>query len=79
MSEVEAIERANRYVLAHRQVVAEPVEVHCIRGEGAPASWWISYGTGIDFPVETAAGATIDDGAYVLKVDDASGEVSVLP
>jgi hypothetical protein len=78
MTEAEAIERANRYTLAHKQVVAEPIEVHCIRGGDAPASWWISYGTGIDFPMETAAGATIDDGAYVLKVDQATGEVSVL-
>ena len=78
MTESDAIARANRYVLEHQYVEFEPVEVHCVRRPESPVYWWISYGTGIYYPAETAAGATVDDGTYILKVDDATGEETVL-
>ena len=78
MTESEAIARANRYTLEHQHVDAKPVEVHCVRRPESPVHWWISYGTGIYYPAETAAGCTIDGGTYILKVDDATGDVTVL-
>jgi hypothetical protein len=78
MIKSDAIERANQYVLENMRIDAEPIEVHCIQRPEAPVYWWISYGTFVYYPHETSAGAAIDGGEYILRVDDTTGEVSVL-
>ncbi len=78
MTEKEVIERANRFLLGDRGITAEPVQIVCRRPAGKPVFWVVRYGTSILFPKETAAGATVDDGDYMLRVDEASGVVELL-
>jgi hypothetical protein len=78
MTKHEAITKANEYTHEQHQVDAQPVEVHFVSRSGERPYWWVSYGTAIYHPVETAAGCTIDGGDYILKVDDATEEVTVL-
>jgi hypothetical protein len=78
MTEAEAIERANKYVWEHQHIATKPVEVHLVQRAKLPAYWWVSFGTSVYYPSETAAGEVIDDGAYIVKVDDMTGKVSVL-
>lgn len=76
MNETEAIAKANKYVLEDQGVEAKPVEIHLIQRPGTRRYWWVSYGTSIWFPKETAAGAIVDGGEYILRVDDENGEIS---
>jgi hypothetical protein len=78
VTECEAVERANTYLLQLRGIEAKPVEVHLIHLSNSPSYWWISYGTAILYPKETAAGVIVDDGNFILRVDDVSGKVSEL-
>ena len=78
MTEVEAIERANQFIFERERVKTEPVEVHLVRRADSDAYWWISYGTAVYYPTETAAGDVIDGGDYIVKVDVMTGEVSLL-
>jgi hypothetical protein len=75
MIEAEAVKRANTYLLEIRGIQAKPVEVRLVQRPGSPDYWWVSYGTSVLFPKETAAGATIDGGDLILCVSDNSGEV----
>jgi hypothetical protein len=78
MTEEEAIRKANAYLRKLNGVQAQPIEVHRVQRPGQPVYWWVSYGTAILFPNETAAGATVDGGEFVLRVDEAEGTVSVI-
>jgi hypothetical protein len=79
MNEAEAIRAANNFLLQDRGILATPIEIRLIQRPNAPSFWWVSYGTSIRYPKETAEGAGIDGGEYILKVDDSSGGVSILP
>lgn len=75
MTESEAINRANAYVLKSYGAQAEPIGVRRIHTH--PTYWTIMYGPCVLFPKEIATGATVDGGELILRVDEMSGTVSV--
>lgn len=76
MTENEAIAIANRYVRDHYESECQPVEVHFIVKDKEPSYWWVSYGTWVHYPEETAKGTITDDGSLVLLIIDSTGIVS---
>jgi hypothetical protein len=77
MTEQEAIDRANDYVLQKYCVQAQPMHAHRIQSTTHSYYWSIVYGPAVLFPKQIAAGATVDGGELMLDVDEESGEVSV--
>lgn len=77
MNQTEAIKRATAFVLENIGVEADPESARLVDRPGGRRYWSIVYRPEVLLPSEAARGATID-GPYVLRVDDASGEVSVL-
>lgn len=78
MNESEAIHAANEFLLKERAVNAHPVQVKYVQRPNVPSFWVVRYGIAILYPKEAAAGAVVEDGDYILKVDDASGVVTRL-
>ena len=77
MTHAEAIAKARAFVSEHVGVDAEPASARLLERAGRPPYWSVVYMPDVLHPEEAARGVTID-GPYVLHVDDASGEVSVL-
>lgn len=77
MNQLEAIEQARTFVLKHTGVNASPGSARLIERPGIPSYWSIVYAAELFFPKDAAKGATVD-GPYVIHVDNATGEVSVL-
>jgi hypothetical protein len=77
MTQGEAITRARAFVSEHVGVDADPASARLMERAGKPPYWSIVYMPDVLHPEEADRGVTID-GPYVLHVDDATGEVSVL-
>ena len=77
MNQAEAMGRAAAFVIENVGVNAEPESARLIERPGGRRYWSVVYKSEVLSPAEAARGATID-GPYVLRVDDVSGEVSVL-
>ena len=77
MNQIEAIGRATAFVLENIGVEADPDSARLVDRPGGRRYWSVVYKPEALQPSEAARGATID-GPYVLRVDDASGVVSVL-
>lgn len=77
MTEHEAIDRANVYVMQTYGIQAEPTGIRYIKNKESPSYWSILYGPEVLYPKDMAEGAIVDGGELFLRVDDASGVVSV--
>jgi hypothetical protein len=77
MKQDQAIAMAKAFVAKHTGVIADPESARLIQRPGIPGYWSIVYAAGLFFPEDAAKGAVID-GPYVVRVDDVTGEVSVL-
>jgi len=77
MTQVEAITRARAFVSEHVGVNADPASARLMERAGKPPYWSIVYMPDVLHAEEADSGVTID-GPYVLYVDDATGEDSVL-
>jgi|GEM_PF-2608232 len=77
MTRVEAITRARAFVSEHVGVDADPASARFMERARKPSYWSIVYMPDVLHPEEAESGVTID-GPYILHVDDATGEVSVL-
>jgi hypothetical protein len=77
MNREEAISKARAFVLEHIGVEAEAASARLLTRAGVPPYWAVVYMPDVICPADANRGAVID-GPYVLRVDDASGEVSVL-
>jgi hypothetical protein len=78
MNIIEAIEKASAFVRDRTGVNGSPEFARLVERPGKPRSWWIVYRAELFFPDEVKSGAVIDGGEYVVRVDDASGDVSVV-
>ena len=76
MTEVEAVQRGNAFVLKNTGVAGEPEHVQLVTRLGQQRYWSLIYGAALFFPEAIAAGDTIDGGEYMVRVNDQSGEVS---
>ena len=76
MKIVEAIQRANAFVLQTTGVDGDPEVVRLVSGPGRK-HWWMLYNAAIRFPREVAAGSTVDGGELMIQVDDETGDVAV--
>ena len=77
MIQVDAIRKAAEFTLVAMGKTAEPESAIFVERPDGRRYWSIVYRQEAFHPEETAAGVVMD-GPYVLRVDDASGEVSVL-
>jgi len=77
MTEADAIQRGNAFVLKNRGVVGEPEYVQLVKRDGQRRYWSLVYGAALFFPEEIAAGDSIDGCEYMVRVDDQSGDVSL--
>lgn len=77
MNQVEAIKKAAEFTLEAMGKSAEPESIGFVERPDGRRYWSIVYRQEAFHPEEAAAGAVMD-GPYVLRVDDTSGEVSVL-
>jgi hypothetical protein len=78
MKIIEVIQKANAFVFQNTGVEGDPDFVRLIENPGKHRSWRLVYKADLFFPQEAKRGAVIDDGEYVVSVDEASGDVSVL-
>ena len=77
MSEADAVTKAKQFVLKHTGIDAEPQSTRLIHRPDGRKYWSVVYSAELFFSRDTERGATVD-GPYALRVDDATGEVSVL-
>ena len=77
MNQDQAVAKAKSFVAKHTGVNADPESARLIQRPGMPGYWSVVYAAKLFFPTDAAKGATID-GPYVVRVDDVTGEVSVL-
>jgi hypothetical protein len=75
MNESQAIRMANEFVLTKTGVRAQPDSVRLMYRQSG-SYWSLVYRAEWFFP-KAASGAATVDGPYQIRVDDASGEVSV--
>ncbi|TWT65162.1 hypothetical protein Pla123a_49260 [Posidoniimonas polymericola] len=77
MNQADAIQKASEFTLKAMGRSVEPESATIVERPDGRRYWSIAYRQEAFLPDEAAAGAVMD-GPYVLRVDDASGEVSVL-
>jgi hypothetical protein len=77
MNQADAVQRASKFTLEAMGKSEKPESVTIVERPDGRRYWSIVYRQDVFFPEEAAAGAVMD-GPYVLRVDDATGEVSVL-
>jgi hypothetical protein len=77
MNKTDAIEKATAFVRQHTGADPEPESATIVERPDGRRYWSVVYRQEAFFP-EKAAEGVIMDGPYVLRVDDNSGEVSVL-
>ncbi|HRX86693.1 MAG TPA: hypothetical protein P5572_16840 [Phycisphaerae bacterium] len=77
MNRAAAIQKASEFLSSAWGKNAEPESATLIERADGRRYWSIVYRQEAFFPEKAAAGVVID-GPYVLNVDDASGEVSVV-
>jgi hypothetical protein len=76
MTQAEAVEKASAFLLLHMGRSPEPLSI-TLSGIGSGPRRWNAVYRQESFLPEEANRGVIMDGPYVLRIDDATGEVSV--
>ena len=77
MNESDAVTKAKQFVLEHTGINVEPQSTRLIKRPDGRRYWSVVYAAELFFSQDAERGATVD-GPYALRVDDVTGEVSVL-
>ena len=73
---VDAIARANEFVLGNTGIECDPDMVRRIDRNDKQV-WWVVYNAANFYKDEISRGKTVDGGEYIIEVDARTGETSV--